>query len=106
MALPSGLFVSDTIHARDVTLPDGSVHTLHFKELPAVEFRRFQIAETSEDEQIKAQSLGKLIAASVVEPDGKQAMTQKDAMRLNSAAANALMAVILEINGYGERKNG
>lgn len=106
MKLAQSLFVSSEVHKRDVTLPDGSVHTLHFKELPAVEFRKFQLAESSADDDIKAGSMAKLIAASMVEEDGKQAITLKDALRLNSAATNAIISAILEINGFGERKNG
>lgn len=105
MALPSGLFVSNDIHSRPVTLPDGSVHTLHFKELPAVEFRRFQIAEASDDEEVKASSMAKLIAASLVDEEGKSAITLKDAKRLNSVAANAIVEAILSINGFGAKKD-
>lgn len=86
-------------------MPDGSVHTLHFKELPAVEFRKFQMAESSEDDDVRASSIAKLIAASLVEPDGKPAITIKDAARLNSAAANAIMSAILDVNGFGKSKN-
>lgn len=106
MTLDQSLFVSSEIHKREVKLPDGSVHTLHFKELPAVEFRKFQISETSESEDVRASSMAKLITASLVEEDGKPAITMKDALRLNSKAANAIIAVVLEINGFGEQKNG
>jgi hypothetical protein len=103
MGLSSAFFASSEIQARVVELPDGSKHTLHFKELPAMEFRKFQIAETSEDEDVKAASLSKLIAASLVEPDGKPAITVKEAAKLNSAAANAIMAAIMEVNGFGAK---
>ncbi len=106
MTLSSAFFASSEIQKRDVTLPDGSVHTLHFKELPAVEFRKFQMAESAEDEDVRAASIAKLIAASLVEEDGKAAITIKDAARLNSAAANAIMVAILDVNGFGKSKNG
>ena len=86
----------------EVELPDGSKHMLHFKELPAVEFRKFQMAENSEDDEVRASSIAKLIAMSLVEPDGKPALTIKEAVKLNSAAANAIMAAILDINGFGK----
>ena len=86
-------------------MPDGTKHTLHFKELAAVEFRKFQMAEASEDEEVRALSIAKLIAASLVEPDGKPAITIKDAARLNSAAANSIMSAILDVNGFGKSKN-
>lgn len=105
MTLSSAFFASNDVQPREVKLPDGSVHTLHFKELPAVEFRKFQMAESSEDDDVRASSIAKLIAASLVEPDGKPAITIKDAARLNSAAANAIMSAILDVNGFGKSKN-
>lgn len=105
MALSTQFFASTEIQKREVELPDGSKHTLHFKELPAVEFRKFQMAESSEDEEVRATSIAKLIASSLVEEDGKPAISLKDASRLNSAAANSIMAAILEINGFGKTKN-
>lgn len=106
MGLPNTFFAASDIQKREVELPDGSKHTLHFKELAAVEFRKFQMAEASEDEEVRATSIAKLIASSLVEPDGKPAITIKDAARLNSAAANAIMSAILDVNGFGKQKNG
>ena len=107
MKLASSFFVSTEVQAREVTLPDGSKHTLHFKELPVVEFRKFHMAEASEDEETRAASIAKLIAASLVDEDGKPAITVKDAARLNSAAANAIVNAVLDVNGFGKaEKNG
>ena len=105
MSLPASFFAASEIQQREVQLPDGSKHMLHFKELPAVEFRKFQIAETSEDDEVRASSIAKLIASSLVDPDGKAAITLKDATKLNSAAANAIMGAILDIHGFGKAKN-
>jgi hypothetical protein len=106
MTLPALFFAASEVQAREVELPDGSKHTLHFKELPAVEFRKFQLAEASDDEDVRSSSIAKLIAASLVEEDGKPAITLKDAAKLNSAAANAILAAILDVNGFGKAKNG
>jgi hypothetical protein len=106
MKLAKSLFVSDEIHEKEVTLPNGEVHKLHFKELSAVEFRKFQMAEFSEDDDVKATSMAKLISSSLVDPDGKQALTLTQALKLNSAATNAMIAVILGVNGFGEQKKG
>jgi len=100
--LSESLFISDTIHERDVTLSDGSVHKLYFKELPAIEFRRFARYEQSKDEDEQLGSMARLIAASLCEPDGKSALTYKQALNLKSSAANAIANVVLEINGVGE----
>lgn len=107
MTLSAAFFASSDVQAREVELPDGSKHTLHFRELPAVEFRKFQMAENASDEETRAGSIAKLIAASLVDAEGKPALTVKDAARLNSAAANAIMTAILSVNGFGaDRKNG
>jgi hypothetical protein len=105
MTLDASLFISDEIKQKEVTLPNGQVHTLYFKELPAVEFRRFQIAETSGKEDVQAGSIAKLISASLVEPDGKPAISYTKALQLNSAAANAIIAAILEVNGFGAKND-
>jgi hypothetical protein len=103
--IDQSLFVSDKIHQKEVSLPDGNKHTLYFKELPAVEFRKFAIAEASEDESVQANSMAKLIAVSLCEPDGKPAITLKDAQRLTASAMSAIAQAIMEVNGFGA-KNG
>lgn len=101
MALDPSLFVSDTVFDRPVTLADGSQHTFWFKEVPAVAFRAFQIAEHSFDDEVRASSMCKLIAASVCEPDGKPAMTFEQAQKLKPAVMNALMKEVLLVNKIG-----
>jgi hypothetical protein len=101
--IDAALFVSDKVHEKQVTLPDGSTHALYFKELPAVEFRKFAIAESSEDEAVQANSMAKLIAASLCEPDGKPAITLKDAQRLTASAMTAIAAAIMEVNGFSAK---
>jgi hypothetical protein len=98
--LPAALFVSAEIQAREVELPDGSKHTLHFKELPAYEFRRFQIAEQSDNDEKRAASMARLIAASLCDPEGKPAITESKAKTLNAKAMNSIMTAILEVNGF------
>lgn len=97
--LNDAFFVSTTLHERPVTLPDGSTHRLHFRELSAAQVRGYQIAERSADEEVQAGAIAKLIASSVCEPDGTPAMTYDRARLLKPQAANALMAEILAING-------
>ena len=97
--LSDSLFVSPALHERTVTLSDGSKHVLHFKELPAVAFRAFHLAEQSKDEEVQAGSMAKLIAASLCNPDGSPALTYEKALTLKPGAANAMVAEILSING-------
>jgi hypothetical protein len=97
--LNESFFVSNQVQEKQVKLPDGSEHTLYFKELPAVEFRRFALAEQSENDDIKAASVAKLIASSLCEPDGKPAITFEKALQLKASAMNAIFEVMLEVNG-------
>jgi hypothetical protein len=97
--LDKSFFVSTDVHAKEVKLPDGTKHTLHFKELAAVEFRRFALAEQSENENIKAASVAKLISASLCEADGKPAITFEQALTLKASAMNSMFEAMLEVNG-------
>jgi len=99
--LDASLFVSGEVREKLIKLPDGSEHKMWFKELPAVDFRKFVIAEQSEDEDIKASSMAKLISMSLCEPDGKPALNMKKALGLNAPATNAIVQAIMEINGFG-----
>lgn len=101
------MFVSTSVHAREIEMPDGSVHTFYFKELPAVEFRKFHIAETSQDDEVKALSMAKLISAAMTDADGKPVLTLADAKRLNGHSMSAFMTAVLDVNGFGKKeKNG
>lgn len=97
--LDGAFFVSETLHERPVTLPDGSTHRLHFRELSAAQLRAYQLAERSQDEEVQCGAIAKLIAASVCESDGRPALTYERARLLKPFAANALTEQILAING-------
>jgi hypothetical protein len=97
--LSEAFFVSQTIHQKEVTLPDGSKHVLHFKEVPAADFRRYLLAERSNDQQERAESVHRLIAVSLCEPDGRPAITVERAATLKPAAAGALFSAVLEVAG-------
>lgn len=103
--LDESLFVSADVHAREITLPDGKMHTLHFKEVASSEFRRFQIAETSDDVESRIKAPATLIAASLCEADGKPAITIAKAMKLKQPVAKAMIDAILEVNGYAGKKD-
>lgn len=97
-----GFFVSSAVHERPITLSDGSTHVLYFREVPAGEYRRFAIAESSDDEDVRVGALAKLIAASLCEADGTPAMSFEQALQLKPAAASALLEAVLEVNGQGK----
>jgi hypothetical protein len=97
--LDKSFFVSTELQEREVELADGSKHVLYFKELPAIEFRRFALAEQSENENVKATSIAKLIAASLCDADGKLAITFEQALNLKASAMNSIFEAMLEVNG-------
>lgn len=96
--LPASFFASDTPQPRTVRLPDGSDHVLHFRELPAIEFRRY-FAQQSGDEDARAAAMAKLIAASLCESDGAPAIDLEQALRLKQGALNSLAREVLKVNG-------
>jgi hypothetical protein len=102
-ALNASLFVSDVVQEREVELPDGTKHLLHFKQLPAVEFRRYLNATASKDEDVAAGCMAKLISQCLCTTDGKPALTFKEALRLNAAAEKAISAAVLSVNGMGAK---
>lgn len=102
--LDKSLFVSGEVIEKTVTLPDGSKHTMWFKELPAVDFRKFVLAEQSSDEDVRATSMAKLIAMSLCEKDGKPALSFKKAQELNAPAMNSIVQAIMEVNGFSDEK--
>ena len=80
--LDDDLFASDALIERSVTLPSGKAVTLHFRELPAVEFIRFQRIASEGNEDARDGAAAKLIAASVRNPDGSEAMSYEKALTL------------------------
>ncbi len=91
--LPSSFFVSNEIVAREVELPDGSRHDLHFRVPSAIAYRRFLVAESSQDVAVRASSPAHLIAATLCDAEGKLVLTFDQACQLNPAAMAALFRV-------------
>jgi hypothetical protein len=104
MSKYAAFFVSTEIHKRTVTLADGSEHELYFRELPVSMFRKFQIAEASEDEDVRAGSMAKLIAASLCEADGSPSMTYEQAMNLKPNVSSRLFDQVISLGGVGKGK--
>lgn len=104
--LPEEAFVGTALHAHPVVLGDGKPRTLWFREVNAVEFRRFQMAETSPDEDLRAASVARLIAASLCNPDGSVAITTERAMQLKPAVMGQLLAAVMQVNGFQRKAPG
>lgn len=97
--MDESLFVSPILHERAVDFGQGRVMTLHFREVPAVEFIRFHGALQEGSEEAKASAAIKLIAACLCNPDGSRAMTLEKAMTLKNAALNPLLSAVMDVNG-------
>lgn len=104
--LDSSLFVSEEVHEREVELPDGKKHVLYFKEVPASVFRKYGLAERSENEEVRAGSMSILIAASLCDKDGKPVLTYERALQLKAAAATKLFEAVLDVNGAKREEQG
>jgi hypothetical protein len=102
--LDASLFVSDMIHERKIKLGDDTEHVLWFKELPQIQFSKYQAAARSEDEEVRASSVAKLISLSLCEPNGAHMVTEEKAAQLKPVVSNAIIGAIMEINGFGGRE--
>lgn len=100
--MDAALFISDDLQEREVELADGTKHTLHFKQLENTVFKRYSVWVGSDNENVVAGAEAKLIAASVFTPDNKPAMTEKQAARLKPQVMKKIVAIILEVNGFGD----
>lgn len=98
MSLPKTFFASPTVHARTVKLADGSEHVLHFRELPALEFRRYAESLRSEDQTTRLDALPRLIVAALCEEEGKDALNLAQARTLKGAPMQAIYDAIVDVN--------
>lgn len=103
MSLHENFFVSTQIHERSVLLPDGESHAVHFRELTALEFKRWHDQENSEDPEVRHLAMAHLLVAGVCDPDGKPALTIAQAKKLKGAAMTALVEALLDINGVSAK---
>lgn len=104
--LNEALFISDKVFKKEVELPDGTKHELYFKELSHVDFRKYLMAEQSDDDNVKAESTAKLIALSLCDAEGNIALDFTQALKLNIVATTAITNAIMVVNGFGvETKN-
>lgn len=98
--MDAALFVSGTVHARTVTLLDGSAHVLHFRELTRREFRAYYRGQEADDDDAKDAATAALLCASLCEPDGTPALDAERAGRLKPAVSSAIISAIMAVNGF------
>lgn len=99
MTIPQSFFVSEEIRVRDVKLSDGSVHQIHFRELPALDFRRWHENEKSEDQKVRHEAIANLLVIGVCNEDGSPGLTLDQAKKLKGGAMAAIFEALLDVNG-------
>lgn len=104
MSLSKDFFVSDKLHERNIEMPDGSKHLIHFAELTAADFTNFRDEQRSDDAKVRALSTPRLLVKAVREPNGKPAMTAEQAAMLKPGPMRALFEAVLEVNTYDGKK--
>ena len=93
------LLIDDAIVEREVEMMDGSKAVMHFRELPNTVFERHAAQSSSADETVAAAAPAFLVSMSLCEPDGKPALTQKQAERIKRPLLVRLLNAIFEVNG-------
>ena len=101
--LGDAFFVSETLHERSITLADGSKHKLHFKELLSTAFTSYHTDINSDDEDVRNSAAPKIIAAGLVDADGKPAVSAEKAAQLKPLVQGQMVRAILEVNGFGKK---
>jgi hypothetical protein len=96
--LDNSLFVSDKVHPKEVVLSDKTKHTLYFKELTSVEYRKFYFYESSEDEDKRAISQAYLISVAMCDENGNPVITVEQASKLKNDALISISRAIKEVN--------
>lgn len=102
--LDPDLFVTEQIHERPIELPNGRTATLYFRELTTAELRRYRMDEQSEDETVQLNAMARLICLSLVDPDGKTALTYDEATHLKPRVTDKIIAAIMELNDFQKRE--
>ncbi len=103
--LDKNLFISEEVHERKVTLNKQEV-TLWFKEIPAVEFRKYFLIEQGDDIDKQSDNMARLISVSLCNEDGSKAMTLEQARKLKPNAMIELFKQVLEVNQQGVDDEG
>ena len=98
----SKFLASDKPVAREVTFTDGTVDTLHFKQVTAGDMRRWRMAEASGDEDRIVFGMQRLVAASLCDEKGKLALSEREAYGLTLQGLNDLFPHVMAVAGMDE----
>lgn len=98
MPLHTSAYVSDELHERQVQFPDGNEYKVHFREPAGPEILGYHLMTQSDSEDDRKLAVAKLLAASVMEPDGTPSMTLEQARRLRPVMSNAFLREVMAIS--------
>lgn len=91
-------FLSEAATRREVKLPDGSAAEIWVKEAAAALFDTYWSLNASpEDRELAA---ARLVAASLVTPEGTALLTVEQAGRLKPVIRRQMLTQILVVNGF------
>ena len=90
------LFISDELHEKKIDTPKGKV-TIWLKELPNNAYTRFQSQLRSDDHDVVAEAMPRLVALSVCDADGEESMDFEQACRLKAPILDQIIKHILSL---------
>lgn len=99
--LDAALFVTETIHEREITLADGTTHNLWFKPVKYDVLMKAQTTSSKAEEQSAA--IDRLLVLSLCNPDGTPALTLEQVKDLYHGVRLACAAAIAEVNQLGSQ---
>ncbi|MGV6491389.1 hypothetical protein ACTUVK_000552 [Stenotrophomonas rhizophila] len=88
--------------AREVEFSDGSVETVHFKQVSAGQMRRWRAAEGSGDDNLQFFAMQRLVAESLCDADGKLVLTEAESQNLTPNGLTDLFPHVMAVAGIGE----
>lgn len=101
MAFDKSQFLAGAIVEREVTMPDGSVATLHFAKPSAADVRRWHRSETVGGDEAFF-GMQRLIAASLYDPSVKKPVFVGDEYKgITYEGCEVLLPHVLEVAGVG-----
>lgn len=96
------LFISSAIEERPVKMSDGSTEVMFFRNLPNTVFERYFLQMASKDIDVAARASAYLLACGVCEPDGKDALTVDEVVRIKRPIMQRMLQALFDVNGYGK----
>lgn len=92
--LPAAFFVSQDITEHPITLADGSVHKLRFREPSAKIMRRYYFTATANASDEFDSAVAEMISAALVDTEGAQVLTVQQALGLKFEVQAAMVNAI------------